>query len=454
LPSRTFAVVVDIWAIPYHARRTAASGFRARATAPGTPATRRRGETRGTSVAERWRMRIVAIVVSVLWLTVPARADELTTVLGGRVDRVVAAGDGVAALRPDEVALVARDGRVVARCGFRAAPRAAPRVDRTAMSADELLRLVDLPEQDESPEAADLLDDEGVAEPRRRVAAPPAPTRALAVAGTTEAAWIGTTDGLWRLDAVTGACARVALAGRAVGVVAAAGRALLAAADDVVFRSDDGRTFHAAAGLTSPARAATLAADGALAFVADGDGVVELLGGLRARRALARPTEALATCGAEVVALADDAVYRLGADADVEALGPRPPARAVACADGRLVAVGVGAWTSADGRAWTEDERGVGATFNDVALTDAGPWLATEDGLRGPVGGERAPKAERPRPRVALPAWTRWLPRLTFTYASWSDASGRAGWHCWALLTFSIDRRARERAIPAPETPR
>jgi hypothetical protein len=390
-----------------------------------------------------------------------ARADELRTVLGGRIERVVAAGSGVAVLRGGEVVLVDGDGRFVARCGGAPAPTVARPHDGTALEAEEVLRLAGLSEEDISPEAEELVDDEGVGDPARRRIDPSAaaPPRALSLAGTADAVWIGTSDGLLRFDARTGACARAALGGRMIGVVAAAGQTLVAAADTVVWRSDDGgASFRVATALTSAARTAAVTSGGDLAFVADAEGVVELTGGHAARRVLDRPADALVACGAEVLTLAGDAVYRIGRDGDVEMLGPRPPTRALACSgagEPLLVAAGVGRWTSHDGRAWVEDADSVGVSFVDVALTSAGPWLATEGGLRGPAPSEPeaaaldaaaapSPRAPRIGPRP-LPRWSTFLPRVTVAYSTWSDSQGRAGWRCWALLTFWLDRRARAR---------
>ncbi|MDB4983327.1 MAG: hypothetical protein JWM82_4079, partial [Myxococcales bacterium] len=154
----------------------------------------------------------------------------------------------------------------------------------------------------------------------------------------------------------------------------------------------------------------------------------------------------------------------LARDAEVEELGARPPTRALACTDvgePRVVAVGVGLWSSHDGRAWLEDGTDAGAAYTDVALTNAGAWLATENGLRGPTPPEAGdvgpidgvPRVGPPRQARELPRWSAFLPRLTVAFATWSESQGRAGWHCWALLTFSIDRRARARMNALSEAP-
>ncbi len=455
-------------AVLYHARRTAASGFRAPRGREKDDRDAGARDHVGTAVARRrvvHRLLIVALMMAAG--PSPARAPRM--ILGGRVDRVVATGSGVAALRGGEAVLLARDGRVVSRCGSTAAQPIEHRHDGTMRDAEDVLREADLDGDDESPEAEDVLDDEGfdVDRPRHRAGPPTTDaSRALAIAGAADAVWIGTTDGLRRLDARTGACPRVALGGRAIGVVAVAGRTLVVADDATIWRSDDGAaSFRVAAVLPSPARAAAVTDGGALALVADDDGVVELEGGRETAPRLDTSVASMIACGGDVLALADDALIRFGIDGEREVLGSRPPVRAFACTVtngvSRLAAAGVGAWTSADGRAWADDAALAGRSFADVALTADGVWLAGDDGLRGPALAASSfepsstdvslPRLPRTAAR-ARPAWAALLPRLTFVYQTWAESQGRAGWRCWALLTFSIDRRARARVNAQPET--
>ena len=117
-------------------------------------------------------------------------------------------------------------------------------------------------------------------------------------------------------------CLPAGLDGRDLLLVAAAGRALVAATDNLLFMraaevdgdsktsdGDDGASFTVIAGLTERPRALALGADGA-AIVADDDGVLVIGGDGSTGRILNRPTDAVAVCGGVAMALADDGVYR------------------------------------------------------------------------------------------------------------------------------------------------
>jgi hypothetical protein len=451
--------------------------FSRHATAPGTTAIgRRRAEGRALParallsllrrlMGQRALRTFVLVVVSTCTLgSRAARGADvpLTLVVAGRVDRVVAAGAGVAVLRGGGVSLLDADGRVVARCGGAEATAARPRrPDRTARPAEEVLNEAGLDDDDDSPEGEELLDDEGLERPRHRrpVEASAGAPRAVDLAGTPAAVWIATAEGLWRLDA-NGGCARVGLGGHEVTRVSAAGPTVVALVDATLWRSDDaGASFDVAGVLTSAARDLALAADGSL-IVADDDGVVDVRAGAGLRRVVDRPADALVTCGSDVTALADDGVYRVSADGNVERLGPRPPARALACAspDGsRVVAAGVGLWSLTTGDAWTEDVAGLGRSFASVAWAAGRAWVASDDGLftTAPEGTPRdgsAPQVSRPganlqpprspatTPGPAPPLWASLLPRVALAFDGWTESTGIAGWRVWLLVTFSLNR--------------
>ncbi|HVR00655.1 MAG TPA: hypothetical protein VMT47_00860, partial [Polyangia bacterium] len=147
-----------------------------------------------------------------LALTAPAAAaTEPPLVLAGRVDGVVAAGTGMATLRDGALVLLDADGRVSGGCrGGAAAVGPGPRRDATALSREEVLGEAGFSPEDVSPEAEELLDDEGI-DPRARrapVNATLGAPRALSLAASDDAAWIGTIDGLWRFDARDGSAPR------------------------------------------------------------------------------------------------------------------------------------------------------------------------------------------------------------------------------------------------------
>jgi hypothetical protein len=404
-----------------------------------------------------------------LLLPAGARAADGGTrlVLAGRVDAVAAAGEGVAALRDGEVLLLAADGHVVGACrGTSARAGAARRLDGTALSREEVLGEAGFSPEDVSPEAEELLDDEGLDEPARRRPASGAEgaPRARAIAGTPDGAWLATAEGLWRLDARDGTCRPAGLGGQEVALVDARGATVVALAGATVWRSrDGGATFEVAGVLTSPGSALALAPDGddgLTAFVADDEGAVELDAARGTRRRLEARVDALAACGAAVVALAADGVHLLDADGERLA-GPRPPVRALACAPPEvgLVAAGVGVWTSRDGGAWREEDAGLGRSFAGVAFAAGRTWLASERGLEVLDAGPEPTAAPEdrppfgwsgPRPRRA-PLWAGLLPRVSIAYDGWSESAGVSGWRVWLLLTVNLGRRWHRTVAGDPE---
>jgi hypothetical protein len=383
------------------------------------------------------------------------------TVLAGRIDGVVATGGGVAVLRAGEVVLLDADGRAIGGCrDANATAGAAHRRDGTTLSKEEVLHEAGFSDEDASPEAEDLLEDEGIDPPSRRrpVSTTSGAPRALALAGASEAAWVGTADGLWRLDARDGSCVPVGLGGQAVTLVAARGPNVVAVAGATIWRTRDaGTTFDVASVLTSAGHAIELAADGETALVGDDDGVVAVGAARGARRVLEGRVDGLVACGGEVVALGDDGVYRLDGDGNSERAGPRPPVRALACVSPEgpgLVAAGVGVWSSSDGAHWNEEAAGLGRSFSSVAYAAGQAWLATDDGLvlQGAPEDEHAGAAlEEPlRPRLArdgaLPVWAGLLPRVAVVYDGWSESTGRAGWRLWVRLTVSLGQRWQRNA--------
>jgi hypothetical protein len=397
-------------------------------------------------------------------------------VLPGRVDAIAAVGDGgVAALRDGALVLVGADGIGTAGCSSAAATAgAAPRPDRTALSREEVLGEAGMSDEDVSPEAEELLDDEGLDPPPRRQPAGAAsgPPRALALAVGDDAVWLGTVDGLWRVGLDDGACLPAGLGGREVSLVAARRTAVLALAGDTVWRSRDaGATFDVAAVLTSRAHALAVAADEETALLADEDGVVEIgaeIGTAGVVRRLEGPVDALAACGDDVVVLAGDGVRRLAADGRDALVGPRPPVRALACANGAgagagvLLAAGVGVWSSKDGAAWAELPFGVGQSFSAIASAGARLWAVTERGLAAlepalpeepdaadgaPIRGAAAVRHRRP------PIWAGLLPRVAVAWDGWAQSVGVAGWRVWLRATVTLGRRWQQESIDEEAAP-
>jgi hypothetical protein len=400
-----------------------------------------------------------------LLLARPAAADVAPVlVLAGRVDAVVSAGDGVAALRDGQAIALDARGRAVGGCRSAVTPvGAAPRPDRTALGREEVLREAGFSDEDVSPEAEELLDDEGLEPPPRRrpVSASSGAPRARALAGAADAVWIATADGLWRLGLGDGACLPAGLGGQEVALVDARGASVMALADATLWRSRDaGATFEVAAVLTSPGHALALAADGETALVADEDGVVEVGAARGVRRRLEGRVDALVTCGADVVALAGDGVHRLDADGRDALAGDRPPVRALACGVEGLVAAGLGVWTSADGARWREERTTLGRSFSSVAEAQGRAWLASERGLEvleptdaPPVAGDDGPARPAAPAERHAPAWAGLLPRVAIAFDGWTRSTGVAGWQLWVRATVSLGRRWQRSSNEAQNEP-
>jgi hypothetical protein len=406
-------------------------------------------------------------------------------VLAGRIDQMVPTSAGVAVLRDGTAWFLGRDGRVLGRCAEPAPPAAArprARARPDGQDSEDVLRDAGFDADDDSPEAEAALDDEGIAssaerlrrseltaggagpsqgpariEPPRRRAHTPHPTlampRGLAAARGSSAVWIATSNGLRRARADGGGCARAALGGRDVTLVAAAGRVVVAIADATVWWSrDEGASFVVAAVLPFGADALALDEAGGVALVASADGVLELSPGGPGRRVLDRPAHAVAACDGLRVALTADGAYvwRPGDSAPTRAAGP--PARALAC-DGDparpWVAAGVGIWTSADGASWVEEPEGLGLSVASALRAGSTWWLATDRALlvAAPDGTAVAAgmparsagglRARPPRPARsflrALLAETR--PHLALAFGGREAADTRAEWHVRLLLT-------------------
>lgn len=394
--------------------------------------------------------------LAALALALPAgRVAAPGLVLAAPVDAIVAAGPGVAALRAGEVIIVDGAGQVIAGCrGMTtvAHERSAP--DGTTLTREEVLREAGMSSDDVSPEAEEMLDDEGVElrAPAAPVVATSGITRALALAGSAKELWIGTTDGLWRRGLGDDACVRVGLGGREIGVVAARGTSVVAVSGFTVWRSYDGGTsFDVAAVLASVAHAVAIGADGVTVMVGDAEGLVEIDAARGVKRRLERRIDALASCGDAVVALAGDGVHRFDADGIESFVPERPPVRALACGAEGLVAAGVGAWVSADGARWREDEGTAGRSFSAIAVAGGHRWLVTETGelvlAEAPRAGELVAEelALEPLPpiirRTAPPLWAVLLPRISIVFDGRAASTGVAGWRLRFLITLYFDRR-------------
>lgn len=284
------------------------------------------------------------------------------------------------------------------------------------------------------------------------------------VAATPGAAWIGRSDGLWRIDLPEGAATRVLPArGEGVRAVAAApdGRVIAAAIDgEGLFRSEDGgQTFESLVAVAGALRG--LAVDGAGAiFVLDGEGLREI----RPEQRQPGPPEPdqpldVARCGNETIVLTHGAVIAVGAGARAasSATADEIPAdvRHLACTpDGALwIAFGAHLWTSVDrGQSWVPRTDLPPSPVAGVATTRDLLWVATTSGLWPLPLVEAQPDTPPPpstvKPPLVLdldqpPPICRWwysaLPRVDFDFIVGRSAT-RRDVRATILVTFVLDR--------------
>jgi hypothetical protein len=383
----------------------------------------------------------------------PARAGDS----GERITALAAGAHTLFALRGNTVVSFDDAGREVGRCGrFEAAPpphTVAPA--RSAIDAQEALRIAGLPEDDrETVEAEDLLDDEGLT-PRRQprpVSEPPIVAHAVAASPASDDVWIATSGGLFRGHA--GACRRVALSRRDAVAVAAAPGALAVASEQLLWRSDGDGALRVVAGLTARPRALAII-DEQRTLVATDDAVVEVGPHGVARTVLDRGADAIAFCGGDALAFARDGVWAWTGEEPPRRAGDRPAARTLACGDGgdaRFVAMGGGLYASPDGSVWRQRRAWPGRSVDAAAVVGGRIWVAV-DGAPIPADDTRAAEPARPpapgratvlpalapipTARLAGPLFP-W-PQLTLVFSS-ERAPLRGGWSVLLLIGFRLGR--------------
>jgi len=408
-----------------------------------------------TSTAAR-PMMMVALAVT-LPLASPARVRATPA---ERITSLVAGARQLFALRANAVVTFDAGGREIARCPRFAAPTPTrqPALAVGPIDAQEVLRLAGLPDDDfQTAEAEEVLAAEGLAPRRRARATPSAPLMAhrLAASASAHDVWIATSAGLYR--GRDGACARVALPGRDVIAVAAAGGAVAAATDDLLWRSTDGGdTFRVVAGMVARPRALAIV-DDQRTLVATDDGVIEIGPHSALRAVLDRGVAALAVCDGLALAFASDGAWTWRGDAAPERVGDRPPARGLACGGqaARFIAAGDGLYVSTDGATWQERRAGAGRPVAAAAAIGNRIWLAADDAIvaldeivtvhRSETAGTAPLPALSPLPtrRLFEPA-VPW-PQLTLVFTA-QHTPLRDGWSLVALVVFRLGRVAAARA--------
>jgi hypothetical protein len=404
-------------------------------------------------------------MIAALAVTLPlASPGRVSAAPSERITSVAAGADQLFALRANTVITFDAGGREIARCPrFEAPPPTRqPVLAVGPIDAQELLRLAGLPDDDfQTPEAEEVLAAEGLVPRRPHGSAPGAPTsptmaHALAASASANDVWIATSAGLYR--GRDGACARVALPGRDVIAVAAVGGAVVAATEDLLWRSTDGGgTFRVVAGMVARPRALAIV-DDQRTLVATDDAVIEIGPHGMVRAVLDRGGAALAVCDGLALAFTGDGAWTWRGDAAAERVGDRPPARALACGGGdaaRFIAVGDSVYASGDGATWRERHAGAGRSAAAAARIGNRIWLAADEGVvaldeRVTVHpGEAA--GTPPLPRLS-PLLTRRLlepvfpwPQLTLVFTA-QHTPLRDGWSLVALVVFRLGRVAAARA--------
>ena len=341
----------------------------------------------------------------------PARAQ---LVLAGRIDRVVAAGPLVAAVRAGEVRVLAEDGRTLLRLGLSPADDG----PRSARRSEDVLEQYDIPEEDrDSAYAEAVVEDESSLRERRdqRPGDEGEASRAplLAAAASAGQLWIADGRTLWQVSAEGRARPVATLEQRFDHLAVTEERIVAALGPRLLESRDGGLTFQRLAEADGSVRALTAWgsrvawATAAQLTVLDGTGTTTL--------PLARATE-LRACGASLLAAGPTGLLIVSPGGTTTTAGD---ARRIACANGTWVLVGSRLLVSTDeGRTFTARTDLPPAQLLDAAVGQRCLWLATGAGLFCLGDGAGDPPALAGPPGWLLERrdrarWAPFLPRLT-----------------------------------------
>jgi len=407
------------------------------------------------------RIFILLVMFSATVAGTPS-ATAWSLALAGRIDRVAAAGDRVAAVRGGTVILLREDGTPMGRVEDAEATPARRKTRVSAREEEDVLDFlgIDESEQDNSW-VEDELNDESTLSERRTLrgghsshaSTRPDSLPALATAGRD--IWIATGRGLWQLS-VEGSLVRAAGRELASSALAAGpDRQLLLASDNQVWLVSD---------LDGARRAlSTIASVQHVAFSASGrrmawanrnhvlwsDNINEIPG---QALPLPEPLTDVKFCGEALLLLSRNSLAVLSPEGVPELRSPHLAARHLTCS-----ADGVGPWLAAgpdlllsqdQGRTWSSLPLPRGAHALDAAIGDHCLWLATDKGLYcsspdQPMMGDMAtsdgelPTRRRVRSHEAA-RWAKWLPRLTVRGGAYF-AAGRRDYQTVALASFPLD---------------
>ena len=420
--------------------------------------------SRGTAVALSGRMQrklISLLVVFLASVAISPSATAWSLALAGRIDRVTAAGDRVAAVRDGTVILLREDGTPLGRVEDREASPSRRRMRVSAREEEDVLDFfgIDESEQDNSW-VEDQLNDESTLSERRALrggssmhASSHAGAPALATAG--QEIWIATGRGLWALP-VEGSLQHLASRDWTAASLAAgpARRLLLASGNQVWLVSESGDTRRALSTVASVQQVALSSSGQRMAWanrsrVFWSDSIDELPG---QALPLPEPLTDLKFCGETLLLVSRAGLAALSQEGVPELRSPHLAARRLACpasGDGPWLAAGPELLLSHDqGRTWSSLPLPRGVRVLDVAMGDHCLWLATDKGLFGsspdlPMVGELTvnDKDRSARSRIAtreIARWSVWLPRLTVR-AGAQFSPGRRDYQTVALASFPLD---------------
>ena len=430
------------------------------------------------------RYLISHLVVLLLWLAQSPSATAWSLALAGRIERVAAAGDRVAAVRGETAILLREDGTPLGRVEDIESPPSHRKTRISARDEEDVLDFLGIDESEQdSAWVEDQLDDESTLSERRTMRgghsgrALPHAGLAPTVAAAGQDIWVATGRGLWRLPSEGDL---VHVVGRdSSGALLAAGfdhQVLLASGNQVWLVSESDGTRRVLATVASVQHVALSFSGRRMAWASRRQ--VMWSGGIDERPSqalpLPEPVADLKFCGETLLLLSRGGLAVLSPEGVPERRSVQVAARHLACS-----ADGVGPWLASgpdllvsydEGRTWSSLPIPRGVRALDAAVGSRCLWLATDKGLYcsspdEPVAGELASDGEtRSAPRPVGPReaswWATWLPRLTVR-AGAAFAAGRREYQTVALASFPLDA-PRTRAVlvadndeaPSPPAPR
>jgi hypothetical protein len=407
------------------------------------------------------------LVVLLVCLAGSPAAAAWSLALAGRVERVAAAGDRVAAVRGGTVILLREDGALLGRVGDVETPPSHRKTRVRVRDEEDVLDLLGIDESEqESAWVEDQLDDESTLSERRAMRggrstqASPRAAFAPAIAAAGQEIWIATGRGLWHVP-VDGDLVHVASRGLDGSLLAAGPgrRLLLASGDRVWLVSESEGAGRILATMPSVQHVALSSSGQRMAWASRRQVLWSNSVDEMPSQALPLP-ESVADvkfCGETLLLLSRSGLAVLSPEGVPELRSARLAARHLACPSN-----GAGPWLAAgpdlllshdEGRTWSSVPIPHRVRVLDAAMGDRCLWLATDRGLycsspNEPVAGEVAgPDGTLPVPHLVGPReaswWAAWLPRLTVR-AGATVAAGRREYQTVALASFPLDApRAR-----------